>query len=374
MSTGLSSLAALVRDTQASNVARSALLVRLDQLPPPLRRPHHRRLARDALDPLLDADRACLHELPDGRLAVSWRGEAAISLRRVMSSLGYLLQDAPGDTPPLTALTRIFKLPQDGGALLAAAVEGTAPPLPAPAPPGGMVPLDAASLAGLEASLAGTDVARFARRAPVCAMPKEGWPARLALAWETRVLDVAGICAELAPGRDAEADAWLYRRLTRTLDRRLMALLGAPGELDGAGPFGLRLNVGSVLAPEFLRFDEALPPRLRGSVVLGFTVADVLADPAGFVFARDFARARQYRVLLREVTATLLPVLKLAQFEVDHVQLAWSPGLALAGLPARAVFGSAQIVLSGADASLALRWARVAGIGLVEGRAALPSL
>ena len=51
------------------------------------------------------------------------------------------------------------------------------------------------------------------------------------------------------------ADPWLFRRLTRTFDRRMLALLASPEELRLAGPLGIDLNVASVLSPAFLRFD-----------------------------------------------------------------------------------------------------------------------
>ena len=365
MTSGLDSLAALVQGTQSASVARQALLLRLDRLPAPLRRPHHRRLALAALEPLLDADRGCLHELPAGRLAISWRGDSPASLGRVMAALGHLLLDAPAGTPPLDTLTHLFRLPQDGQALIAAATEGADPGAPAAAAKADGVPLDPATLARLEAGLAQADVERFARRRPVCALSAAG----LSLAWEERVLDLGEIAAELAPGYSLTADPWLFRRLARTLDRRMLVLTTMSGTLDRARPFALRLGVESLVSPWFLSFDAALPARLRGRIVVAIAPVDVLADPAGFTFARDFVRARGYRVMLRDVAASLLPVLVLPRLGVDLVQVGWSRQMT--GTPQDTA--GAALIVSGVDEPAALDWARLHGAGFVQGRAALPT-
>ncbi len=136
-------------------------------------------------------------------------------------------------------------------------------------------------------------------------------PTGMRLAWEERFLSMPELIEAVAPGRDVKADPWLFRRLTRVLDRRMLSILSDAAELRGAGPFSITLNVASVLGPEFLRFDATLPSALRDRVVIGMLPADVAADAGAFAFARNFARARSYRLCLRAVTAALLPVLDL---------------------------------------------------------------
>lgn len=216
----------------------------------------------------------------------------------------------------------------------------------------------------MERQLAAADLARFARRKPIYRL--DGVHVRVA--WEKRYLSISELTATLAPGRSAQADAWLFRRLTRVLDRRMLALLSAPHELRGAGPFSLNLNVSSMLSPEFLRFDAVLPGALRGRIVLEMQPADVVADPAAFAFACGFARARGYRLLLRDVTATLLPLLCLSRMGLDLVRLRWSPGLGR-NAPALLQAGSTEWVLSQADDPDALQWGRDQGITLFQGRA-----
>jgi hypothetical protein len=364
MNPSLDSLASLVRDTEVARVHRQALLVQFDQLPPLMQRPHHRRLARAALDPLLDADRSRLHELPGGRLAVSWRGEAADNLRQTMASLNYLLTRAPVATPPIEALARLFHLPQDGPALLAAVEGRKSAPKPRIVPPVQLAPLDAATVSRLEANLAQADIERFVRRRPVCAAGVE----RLSLAWDERTLDYDEIAAELAPGRSLTADSFLFRRLSRTLDRRMLALLATAGVLDRASPFAMRLGPESLVSPEFLRFDANLPGRLRGQVVIGFTPGDVVANPADFAFARDFAKARRYKVLLRAVEATMLPVLALSRLELDFVQVTWSSVAMAANLDT----AGARLVVEAVDTGAAVEWAQAHRIPFVQGRAAVP--
>lgn len=164
---GLEALKALVRDCAAAGVRRRVLLLRTDLLPVRLTRPHHMRLIRAALDPLAMADRARVHDLPAGCMAVSWRGDAPVPLRQSQKALEHLLGDGfQLGKAALESLVRLFELPDDGAALLAAAgSSGVAEPAPrrAARPIHDMapelVPLDAMGVSAMERQLAPADVA-----------------------------------------------------------------------------------------------------------------------------------------------------------------------------------------------------------------------
>jgi hypothetical protein len=368
------SLRSLVRECASAGIARRALLLRLSQLPEDLARPHHLRLARSALDPLAFADRAHLFNLPNGDIAIVWRGEAAAALRASLDAVLHLFADEAERLPNPAALILAFRLPEQAEALLQAVED-----LPPPGKDGGAGngssgaaasdPLDPQALAALEGALAQADVSRFVRRRQICErLPEGGFQLR----WEKRALSVAEIAEALVPERAVRADPWLFRRLTRTLDRRMLSLLAAPQELRGVGPFGLNLNVASILSPEFLRFDGSLPATLRGQVVIDLLPADIMADPAAFLFARDFARDRGYRLLLRGVTADLMEVLPLRRIGLDLVRLRWSPELARLD-PDQTLPDAGRTVLGRADTAEALAWGRDQGIRLYQGRAAVPA-
>lgn len=380
---GLAELATLVRDCLVSGVPRRALLVRTDLLPPSLSRPHHLRLAAEALEPLAGADRARRYDLDAGRVCIGWKGDAPDRLRLVLEALERLLQDAPLDAPSLPEFARLFDLPRDGAALLALASSASlrkpawgspkqdntpeAPVNLTPPVKPTLRPLDLGILEAMEARLAKANVARFARRRMVC---RKG-TAAFGPAWEVRHLNIDELIDELAPGCNPYADPWLFRRLTRTLDRRLLALLSCPAELKNAGPFSLNLNVSGILSQEFLKFDGALPSSLRGHTVLDLEPADVLGDLPAYRFARAFARARDYRVLLRGLTPTLLALLDVSGLDVDFAELRWSADLA--GLdPALLRAGTTRWVLGRVDDARAIAWGVRMGIGLFQGDAVAP--
>lgn len=341
---------------------RQVALFRAELLPHCRSRSHHRRLARAALDPLLRAQRADWHELPRGAAAISWRGNASKCLADATAQLRHLLADAT-DTPPMTELLRVFTLPSGGPALLQLITPAVADPALPAAPVSGSI-LEVASLAMLERHLATVDVARFARRAAICRISD----AAVTLAWENRFLLLTELAATLTPGVSMTEIPWLYRRLTRVMDQRILALLTNPAELAAAGPFSLDVNVASVLSPEFLRFDAALPAGLRGRVTLNVAAEDLAADLPAFAFARDFCRARGYRFLLRGVTCETLAFWYFDRLDVEAVELRWSPALteiSLAGIR----LGRAEWLLAHVDDPAALAWGRQQGVGLFQGRA-----
>lgn len=364
---GSTALEALAHSASEAGIHRSALLLHLSALPPELAQPHHLRLAREALAPLTVADRARRFALPNGDLVLVWRGHAP-ALEGVLAALRHLYAgvELPGDK---SGLIELLPLPAATDRLLEAIDESRLPrPAPSTGTAGAGRELDLRMLAALEAALARADMARFARRRPVCAWTEGGFVTR----WEHRMLSLRELAEELAPEHDLHADAWLLRRLTRTLDRRLLALLVAPGELRSAGPLGFDLNVASLLGPDFLRFDAALPPALRGQVTLTLDLTDAVADPAAFLFARDFARSRKYRVVLGGIEAGSLPALSRHGFGVALLRLAWSPTLAALD-PACCAELADVVLLSGVDDKEALSWGRAAGVALFQGALAAPA-
>jgi len=364
---GLEALGLLLRQAAVAGVRRRALLLHAERLPRAVGRQYHLRLARAALTGLAHADRAQLFDLPRGRLAVVWRdrGEALNAggeLGRAMQSLKRLLADIPdGQAPMLGELISIYELPDQAAWLQDVLGDlGGDPPAVAQGP---LAPLDTSVLARLELSLAQADLAAFARWRPVYRLSAPGGaPMPPVLAWEERYFAIADVGASLCPSHALAADMWLHLRLTRTLDRRMLALIGGIGELNGIGGLGLQMNVASLLSHGFLRLDEKIPAALRGSVVLSLQAADVLADGAAFAFARNFVRGRGYRLMLAGAGAALLAVMDVAAAGFDIVQNS------LRDAPPRLPPG-VQLVVTGIEHQNDLEHARALGATYVSGPA-----
>lgn len=360
-------LLTLITETVDTGTAREVLWLGLSMLPRPLAEPHHLRLAGDALAPLEAADRMRKFSLPNDDQIVVWRGAANDLVAQCEGLVRHLFADEPTLLPEPDRLVQRFRLPADAVRMREKIALSVPPEPDEPSALSVGAALTLATLAALETNLASANVARFARRRDVCVCNDDG---SFGPAWETRILSSRELAETLTPDHDLRGDPWLFRRLTRSLDRRMLALLSATEELRSAGPFGINLTIGSILAPDFLRFDEALPGRLRGHVVIGLDPADVMTDPAGFGFARDFARARQYRLLLRGLSPAGFALLPRGRTGIDLVQLRWSQAWADTEM---ALDDPSTIVISGADTVAALDWGQARGVRLFQGRVVSPA-
>ena len=121
---------------------------------------------------------------------------------------------------------------------------------------------------------------------------------------------------------------WLFRYLTQSLDKRMLAHLSR--EWSHERSFSINLNVSTLLSPEFLKFDQLISTSARGRLVIEIQKVDIFADMGAFLFAREYARDRGYRLCLDGMTHLTLPFIDREKLELDLVKLLWSPELAAA--------------------------------------------
>jgi len=268
------------------------------------------------------------------------------------------------ETATLADVASVLHLPRDARKL-ADRIEASLLPAAEEEEHATLAPLHLADLARIERAVAHADLIGFLRRQPIYARVGDGFEQ----AWERRALSVDAIIGHLHPGYDAGADPWLFRRLTRLLDTRLLSLLATPEQLRSARSVSINVTVETLLSPEFLHFDAMLPARLRGAVVLELDALDILQDPASFSFARAFVRGRAYRICLRGMNDLLLPMINLPALELDYVQIRHSQALMRAPeLLEAAQASGAAVVLSRVDSHAALSWGQFRGVTLFRGR------
>jgi hypothetical protein len=362
----------ILRQTQLSGASRRALLLHTDRLPASLAKPHHLRLARESLVTLETADRAQAFELTRGRCAVVWRARGDSEIGDVLRAMEALIADQPSDPgPKLGELVTTYELPQQARWLLEELDEE--PPARAAKP---SRPLSVQQIAGIESAISHADLAPFARWRTVMRVslvgPRNGILPRIETtpAWDERYFAVDALGESLYPGYGVKTEPWLFRRLTRTLDRRMLAVLGTPKDMLSLGTFGIAMNVSTLLGSEFQRFDDTLPVSHRGEVVLNLRPADVLSDPAAFLFARNFVCSRGYRIALVGASLPQLQVLDLEGARFQYVNIPFSDDLMADARPlAGLVPPGTELVATGLDRANDVRWAAMHGFALGRGRA-----
>lgn len=359
-------LAVLVRDSVAANAVRDVLHLRIGALAPELRRPHHRRLLRDVLEPLMAAGRTRVFDLPNGDV-VAVAPPPALGLETARLTLLRALDAGAAE------VVRAMRLPDEAALLLAATANslGLDPDQNAPPPqrPRGE-PISSGDLVSAERAIGQADLEPVTMSQAVCLLDPEGGPARMV--WEDRRINWDALAEAVLPGIEIGAAPDLQRRLARSAELRLLAELVRPLAQRNWRPVGLALTLATITSGGFGRFEAALPAGRRETVTIGISPRDVLADAALFVQARDLVRGHGFRLALDDAPATLLSMLPPAKLGVDVLRLRWSPELpGIAGAAIAALLGRDQngpeVVLAGVDRPAAIAWGWEIGIELFQG-------
>lgn len=370
---------------------RQALHLHLSRLAPQNRREPQMRAVAAAFDPLILDNRAQVFTLFRGDVIVVFPARHRDEVEAALIRLRFLFADDPllddesdgdrfatwyhlaEDYPAFLRLAQQVYAEQEARRRADIALERSPEPPPPRTPPARRLkPLTPAVLGKLEEALARTDLSNLVRHQSVSAIVGRSHPQHMFSEVFVSISDLREI---FVPEVDVASDRWLFQHLTETLDRRVLALVGAGHDRSLAGGFSLNLNVRTLLGEAFLDFDDGIAGSLRGTIVLEIQLYDILADVGAYLFARDFARERGYRICVDGVGPETLPLVDRARIGADLVKLMWSPELADArGVDAHPLHAALarssrkRVVLARVDTAEQIRVGQDLGLTMFQGR------
>jgi len=259
----------------------------------------------------------------------------------------------------------------------------TAPSAPDRRPEFDAAPLDLGKLATLIDSVATLDLSRLLRHQPACLITEDRV---IVPVFDEIYTSIPDLERSLGPNLRLTGERWLFQHMTKTLDRRTLQMLTqksaaettvdqaiAPlrNKLLSTGNFSINLNVSSVLSPEFQAFDASISSMIRGTVVLEFHKIDVFADLGSYLYVRDFARKRGYRICLDGLSHLSLPFMDRADLGLDLMKIYWTADMPDDRLHIRKLVehaGEHRVILCRCDNDQAIEYGRSIGISLFQGK------
>jgi hypothetical protein len=227
-------------------------------------------------------------------------------------------------------------------------------------------------LAKLQTALMGADLANMMRRQAICAVVGQAPPQPL---FYELFFSIGELQETLLPNVGLDSSPWLFQELTETLDHRVLSLLNRHDDRSLAGDVSINLNVQTLLSQDFLTFDDGVKTNRRGTIVIELQKVDIFADLGAFLFARDFARERGYRICIDGVTVDSLPFIERGRLGIDLLKLAWDASLVEGKLPDGSLLadyvkkcGPSRTILCRCDAANAIQVGQSVGITLFQGR------
>lgn len=368
---------------------RRAVLIRLSNLLVNNRRDHHIRIALSAFEPLVKALKGQVFALSNADLVFVFKDSAADEVEALIVKIRFMFGDDPaliddgvGAKP---AFFIWYQLDRDYDGLLQTAQQfaddaerrrsqdfSSKFTAQAKKTVNRGEALTAAMLAKLEEALTGADLANMMRRQAVCAIVGSTTPQPL---FHELFISIADLRQTLLPNVNLASSPWLFQQLTETLDRRLLAQLNKHDDRTVAGDVSINLNIQTLLSPEFLVFDDNIKSNMRGTMVLELQKVDIFADLGSFLFARDFAHDRGYRICIDGANLESLPFVDRVRLGIDMVKMIWDPvmlpGVLPNGMPMEDYVqhcGPSRTILCRCDSQEAVDFGQSMGITLFQGR------
>src|SRR5579859_865009 len=369
---------------------RSACRIWLSMLQPMNRREHHIRAALQTFDGLIRRLKGQVFALSNTDIVVVFKDVALDEVQAALIKLRFLFDDDPllmrEEDEDRPAFVEWYVVDKDYQTLLRMAqslvnedierrtqdkkrADEAAQPAQRQKR---REPLTPALLAKLQTALIGADLANMMRRQAVCAIVGQAPPQPL---FYELFFSIGELQETLLPNVDLGSSPWLFQELTETLDYRVLSLLNRHDDRTLSGDVSINLNVQTLLSQDFLTFDDGVKSSQRGTIVIELQKVDIFADLNAFLFARDFARERGYRICIDGVTVDSLPFIERGRLGIDLLKLAWDASLVEGKLPDGSLLadyvrkcGPSRTILCRCDAANAIQVGQSVGITLFQGR------
>jgi hypothetical protein len=365
---------------------RVACELHLNLLRPYHQLPHHLRIVRKILEPLIRRFDAGVYEMHNRNVIVAARDAAPGDIEPYVLQIRSLFAEDPlFGGPEDGRFCAWYNLEEDYDALLGRLRQlndgrKLVPDGLAPATLDGMAELAFVGAAvrpthieQIERAIEDADLANILRRQEVCAIAPGMPPAPM---FHELYFSMYYLAQTLLPGHNVTSDDFLFRRLTRALDRRMLALMMQRELFHMLRKAALNLNVRTVLSAEFMEFDRVTNVKDRGALAVELPALDIMNDPNEYLFARDFLKERGYKIIIDCVKHLNLPLIDREWLGFDFVKITWMQSLyddaggqrADALKDAVSRIGRDRVILCRVDSEDALKAGEALGITLYQGR------
>lgn len=231
----------------------------------------------------------------------------------------------------------------------------------------------AANLAAIERDVRDIDLTTTIRRQPVCAAVPH---MALRTVFDETYININHLRQSMGVEVDILSNRWLFKYLTQILDERMLDLIQRNPARYLANAISLNLNIPTLLSSRFTEFDAALSPANKTAIVLELQIADVFADMAAFLVAKDIVQKQGYRVCLDGVTELSFPQIDRQRLGFDLIKLVWNADSApdLDSEKNRALreairqCGNNRVILTRCDTLAAVEYGQAMGLSLFQGR------
>lgn len=187
-------------------------------------------------------------------------------------------------------------------------------------------------------------------------------------------ISVADIKKNLLPNYDMHADKWLFQRLTRTFDRKLLQALPQK-DMVANRVISLNINVETVFTAEFDKFITQFRLKNNNPLILEMRLFDVISDIQNYNDAKEKLDLLGCRTTLDALDVQSLVVMDRELLAVDFLKINWKPDYQrLIGGPMENKIisaikdqGNMRIILCHCDTEEALAFGKSVGIHMYQG-------
>jgi len=177
------------------------------------------------------------------------------------------------------------------------------------------------------------------------------------------------------PGQSLTSRKGLFTDLTEELDIVVLRILADPAERGRRRRMSINVNIATLASPTFVKFDAELPPEARQGVVLEVNKTDVFENMRLFRELVPFLRERGYRILLDGLSFYNVAAIDFEGIDCDFAKIFWSgeAGTLSEDITERILSKVRKsekplFLLGRCDTAESIRFAKMAGIHLVQGR------